>query len=59
MVNHGGNMLEKPLVGAVSYPVYVLILRAHEVGPAIGDDGAGASNVDSIEDNANHPFRVV
>lgn len=59
MVNYRSNVLEEPLVGAIPYPVYVLTLRACEVRPALGDDGAGISNTDSFEYNADHLFWVV
>jgi hypothetical protein len=52
-------MLEEPLIGTVSYPIYIFVLRAREVGPAFINNSMGTSRVNSVQDNANHSLRIV
>lgn len=59
MVNHGGNVLEKPLVRAISYPVDIFVLRAYQIGPTLGDDGADAGRLNRVKDDLYHLGWVV
>lgn len=48
MVNHGGNVLEEPLVWTVTDPVYVRVVGARKIRPAFGDDGADPDGLYSV-----------
>lgn len=59
MMNHCRNMLEKPLVGTVTYPKDILMLNTAQFRPAFRDDGPSTSAVNSIEDCVDHFLRIV
>lgn len=40
MVNYGGNVLEEPLVWTVTDPVYIWVIGARKIRPALKYDGA-------------------
>ena len=59
MMYHRCNVLEQPLVRAISDEMYVLALLSAQIRPTPRDDGPNSHSIDRVKNGCIYPDRIL